>query len=136
MTVRLVVLSEVRADMPTPHLGHIYPRALLERELQRVSTERRVGELGPSDAVTLGNVTHLVSKAWVEASGEVAVEVEVLDTPRGSVLLWLATVRPITLRAILCGAGTVVNRVVQDDYRLGSINIDMVPDSRGQHQAT
>jgi hypothetical protein len=126
VTAKYVLGCKIQAGVPTPDWGHIYSRALLERELQRIVTEQGVGEYGFSSSdypTAFRNITHKVSRAWVEPNGEVRVEVEILDTPKGIELLALCAAQKTVLQALLCGVGTLAGATVQDDYRLGCINI-------------
>lgn len=73
--------------------GRIYPRNVLEREIRNymklVDERRATGELDHADdpVVNLKNVSHVITKMWMEADGTVMGEVEVLDKlPMGKTL--------------------------------------------------
>jgi len=73
--------------------GRIYPRHILEREIRNysklVQERRATGELDHADdpVVNLKNVSHVITKLWMESDGTVMGEVEVLDQlPMGKIL--------------------------------------------------
>lgn len=73
--------------------GRIYPRTILEREIRNymklVEERRATGELDHADdpVVNLKNVSHVITKLWMEHDGTVLAEVEVLDAlPMGKIL--------------------------------------------------
>lgn len=90
-----------RCDVPTQN-GRSYPRAIFEREVQRLSEsiERRraFGELDhPSDGKTkLTRASHIITKLTIDDDGHVLGEAEILDTPNGR-----------TLKAILAAGAEV-----------------------------
>lgn len=72
--------------------GRIYPRSLVEREINRLGGKMKIrglyGELDhPSDGATkLKRVSHLITNLRVESDGRVIGEMEVLPTPNGQIL--------------------------------------------------
>jgi len=73
--------------------GRVYPRHVLEREIRNylklVDERRATGELDHADdpVVNLKNVSHVITKLWMEHDGTVMGEVEVLDQlPMGKIL--------------------------------------------------
>lgn len=73
--------------------GRVYPRHVLEREIRNymklVDERRATGELDHADdpVVNLKNVSHVITKLWMESDGTVMGEVEVLDQlPMGKIL--------------------------------------------------
>lgn len=81
-----------RADTVNAN-GRIYPRHILEREIRNysklVQERRATGELDHADdpVVNLKNVSHVITKLWMESDGTVMGEVEILDQlPMGKIL--------------------------------------------------
>ena len=113
----------------------IYPKALLEREIQKLDEamkgRRLMGELDhPShDSVKLSNVSHLITK--LEAKGnEIIGEAEILDTPMGKVAKALIE-GGVQIGISSRGMGTLSEgsdgkRYVNEDFRL--ITWDLVAD--------
>ena len=73
--------------------GRVYPRHILEREVRNysklVEERRATGELDHADdpVVNLKNVSHVITKLWLEQDGTVMGEVEVLhELPMGKIL--------------------------------------------------
>jgi hypothetical protein len=92
---RLIVRGVIqRADTLNAN-GRVYPRHILEREIQNyqklVHERRATGELDHADdpVVNLKNVSHVITKLWMEDNA-VWAEVEVLDNlPMGKILFGL-----------------------------------------------
>jgi hypothetical protein len=121
-------------DTPTEN-GRIYPRKVMEREIERVMPEVKnrmfFGELDhPQDGKTaLSRVSHIVTDLRLEGN-EIVGELEVLNTERG-----------LNLQAILeaggkvgvsvRGLGSVIkegqHELVQDDYQLLGFDIVYMP---------
>jgi len=80
-----------RVDEATAN-GRRYPRAIIEREIKRLGEDLRsrrvMGELDhPQDGKTsLLRVSHIVTKLWVDGSGKIMGEAEILPTPNGKIL--------------------------------------------------
>lgn len=93
---RLIVRGVIqRADTVNAN-GRIYPRHILEREIRNyqvlVEERRATGELDHADdpVVNLKNVSHVITKLWMEADGTIMGEVEILDNlPMGKILYGL-----------------------------------------------
>jgi hypothetical protein len=112
--------------------GRIYPRAILERELQNyqkfIRENRALGECDHPDTsvVELKNVSHIVRDAYMD--GDVVYgTIELLDTPSGKILKSLVE-SGITLGVSSRGVGSTRRQgdtdVVQEDFQL--ICFDMV----------
>ena len=112
--------------------GRIYPRPVLEREVQKyqalVKERRALGELDhPEDSViNLKNASHLITEMWWDGD-RVMAKMEILNTPSGQILKELVNggvKRGISSR----GLGSVRNEargtIVEDDFQL--ICFDMV----------
>lgn len=89
---RIVARGEFgRCDLPTQN-GRIYPRAIYEREVNRlnenIGRRRCLGELDhPQDGKTkLNRVSHVITDLSVDEDGRVVGEAEILDTPAGKTL--------------------------------------------------
>ena len=90
-----VVVSALlqRADARNQN-GRVYPRHILEREVQNYSKAieegRATGELDhpESSVVNLSNVSHILRKIWWQGD-DVMGEVEILTTPKGKIALEL-----------------------------------------------
>ena len=112
-----------RADTQNQN-GRVYPRDILERELEnyeKLVAERRAhGELDHADdpVVNLKNISHIITKIWMEEDGAVFGEVEVLDTPNGRILKTLIEAQ-VTVGISSRALGSVIHDgdsdVVQDD---------------------
>jgi hypothetical protein len=118
----------------------IYPKALLEREIQKLDEamkgRRLMGELDhPShDSVKLSNVSHLITK--LEAKGnEIIGEAEILDTPMGKVAKALIE-GGVQVGISSRGMGTLSEgqdgkRYVNEDFRLITWDLVADPSTRG-----
>lgn len=93
---RLIVRGVIqRADTVNAN-GRIYPRNILEREIKNyqllVEERRATGELDHADdpVVNLKNVSHVITKIWMDEEGTVMGDVEILDNlPMGKILYGL-----------------------------------------------
>lgn len=93
---RLIVRGVIQRADTLNQNGRVYPRHILEREIQNyqklVQERRATGELDHADdpVVNLKNVSHVITKLWMEADGAVMGEVEILDNlPMGKILYGL-----------------------------------------------
>ena len=89
---RLVAEGEFgRCDVPTQN-GRIYPRKLMEREIERLAPELKergvTGELDhPSDGKqSLQRTSHVITGLKIEDDGRVIGKCEILETPMGNIL--------------------------------------------------
>jgi hypothetical protein len=129
--IEAVVLT---ADEPTMN-GRVYPRELIEREIERLRPEMESGRLlgWPADASrttdSLGEVSHLVRGMKVEDDGKVTAKIEVLSTEKGNLLRELIENREVKFGPR--GFGSVVDGVVQDDFKLRTIDVDLDPNGPG-----
>ena len=116
--------------------GRIYPRGILEREVNRLQsqiTERRlIGELDhPSEEVVhLANASHLITDLQLEGN-KVMGEAEILNTPSGKVLQELIRAG-VKMGISSRGTGSLEHDMQEDVYRvqdnLKMITWDMVSD--------
>lgn len=114
--------------------GRIYPRAILEREVQRymelIKENRALGELDhPEDSVVnLRNASHMVTDIWWKGN-DVMGKAKILNTPSGQILKALVE-SGVKLGISSRGLGSVrENRgetIVEDDFNL--ICFDFVSD--------
>jgi hypothetical protein len=130
-----LILSGVmqRADAQNGN-GRIYPRAILEREVQRymelIRENRALGELDhPDDSVVnLKNASHMVTDIWWNGN-DVMGKAKILNTPSGQILKALVE-SGVKLGISSRGLGSVrENRgqtIVEDDFNL--ICFDFVSD--------
>jgi len=112
--------------------GRIYPRAILERELQNyqkfIRESRALGECDHPDTsvVELKNVSHIIRDAHMQGD-TVYGTIELLDTPSGKILKSLVE-SGVTLGVSSRGVGSTKRQgdtdVVQEDFQL--ICFDMV----------
>lgn len=93
---RLIVRGVLQRADTLNQNGRIYPRSILEREIHNysklVQERRATGELDHADdpVVNLKNVSHVITKLWMEPDGAVMGEVEILDNlPMGKILYGL-----------------------------------------------
>jgi len=120
--------------------GRIYPKALLEREIDKLCESmkgrRLMGELDhpQHDSVKLSNVSHLITK--LEAKGnEIIGEAEILDTPMGKVARALIE-GGVQIGISSRGMGTLSEgqdgkRYVNEDFRLITWDLVADPSTRG-----
>lgn len=111
--------------------GRIYPRAVMSKAIKQYNEEftsrkRSLGELGHPEnpAVNLERVSHIVTSLKL-VGDKIHGKAKVIDTPYGDIAKNLLN-DGITLGVSLRGVGSVVNGVVQDDYKL--LAIDLVQD--------
>lgn len=122
-------------DTPTEN-GRIYPRALIEREIERlrpkIESRSLLGELDhPDDGKPrLTRVSHLITELRVDDDNVIRGKAEILDTDNGKNLYALAKAG-VSIGVSLRGYGsTIMNEngieVVQDDFEL--MTFDFVAD--------
>jgi len=110
--------------------GRIYPRALMQREVDRVSKDIADGKmLGSADHPKSGNteldkVSHLVKKMWIEKDGRGWASLSILNTNSGKnlkVILKSGAKLGVSTR----GYGTFDDKtkIVSDDYRLTGLDV-------------
>lgn len=111
--------------------GRIYPRAVMEQQIQKYNEEftsrkRSLGELGhpKNPSINLELVSHLVTELKL-VGNEIHGKAKIIDTPHGNIAKNLLN-DGITLGVSLRGVGSVVNGVVQDNYKL--LAVDLVND--------
>lgn len=126
---RLIVEGVLqRAEVPNQN-GRIYPRPILEREVQKyisreIAQNRALGELDhpESNIVNLKNVSHNIKRVWWQGN-DVMGEVEILSTPAGNILKELLKAG-VTIGISSRGMGSVEHSVrhnaviVKDDFDL------------------
>ena len=114
--------------------GRVYPRKVLEREVQKyeglVREGRALGELDhpETSVVNLANCSHRVTKIYMEGKKCMGV-IEVLNTPKGQILKALVEAGvPCGISSRGVGSVTESNgkTMVEDDFQL--ICFDMVAD--------
>jgi hypothetical protein len=116
-------------DKPNSN-GSIYPRAVVEKELERIKEVIKnrclIGELGtPGDSIVhFSNASHIVKD--LSLVGEtVEATIEVLNTPSGKVLQQLLSDKSVCFRPRGTGDGHIDengNFVVGKNYKLVSID--------------
>lgn len=123
-----------RADVPTGN-NRIYPRAVLEREIEKLKKEIAsrngiVGELDhPSDGRTrLRSVSHVVKALEMDEHGVITGEAEILGTEAGKTLVEIIK-SGVAVGISSRGTGSVItdengHEVVQEDFNL--ITFDFV----------
>lgn len=124
--------------------GRIYSRALWERILptvqERIKCREMVGELDhPQGEGSAKQISHLMTEARLEPSGDVYVEYEVLDTPQGRILDSLLRA-DVKIGISSRGEGELVNRSGQDyvdeeSYVLDTFDNVINPSTRGAYPA-
>lgn len=114
----------IKADVPNKN-GRIYPLALLNKIVedtkQKVAEGGLLGQLGMSDdlVVQFSQVSHKITDLRVEGNS-MMVDIEVLNTPKGKELMKLLDSNSVSFRT--CGVGGIKDGVMQDSYKLASIN--------------
>jgi hypothetical protein len=119
--------------------GRIYPRAILEREIDNyqkfIRENRALGECDHPDTsvVELKNVSHIVRETKMEGD-TVSGVVELLDTPSGKILQSLVEAG-VTLGISSRGVGSTRKQgdavIVQDDFQLICFDIVSEPSTPG-----
>lgn len=110
--------------------GRIYGKHLCEREINafqdKIIKRRALGELDhpPTPTVNLNNVSHLIESLQMDGNDGIGVS-KLLDTPKGLVAQILIK-EGILLGVSTRGVGTLTGDLVNDDYKL--ITVDIVAD--------
>jgi hypothetical protein len=127
-----------RCDEPNGN-GRIYPRSVLEREMQNYSKlikERRAtGELDHPEntEVRLQNVSHLVVESWWDGDAVMG-KIEILNTPAGKILQELIKAN-VTLGISSRGMGSTRQvegvTMVEDDFALLCYDMVSEPSTTG-----
>ena len=116
--VPLVVADQVSAN------GNIYPRQLLERVARQLNPAQTMAFVHDKGLQLLENVVGQVTHLQLAENGKLYGTIKLVDTPRGLDVqeLWLNDYRP---KFSMAGRGTVEGGVVQDDFHLDSIMVDI-----------
>jgi len=111
--------------------GRIYPRAVMEKELERYQTlikeKRSLGELGhpPNPTINLNNVSHLITNLRFEGS-DIVGKAKILDTPMGKIAQNFIE-EGVGLGVSSRGLGSLKEKdgvnEVQDDFHLATVDI-------------
>ena len=110
--------------------GRIYPRALMQREVNRVSKDISDGRmLGSADHPKGGNtelnsVSHLVTKMELDDNGKGWADLKILDTVAGKnlkVILKSGAKLGVSTRGF--GTQNPDTKLVNDDYRLSGLDV-------------
>ena len=122
--------------------GRIYPKEILEREIENYKTgpiaeNRALGELDHPDSsvINLQNVSHNIKKLWWDGD-DVMGEVEILSTPAGNILKALFAAG-VTVGISSRGMGSVKENMsegtveVQDDFELLCWDFVSTPSTHG-----
>lgn len=110
--------------------GRIYGKHICEREINsfqdKIVKRRALGELDhpPTPTVNLNNVSHLIESLQMDGNDGIGVS-KLLDTPKGLVAQILIK-EGILLGVSTRGVGTLTGDLVNDDYKL--ITVDIVAD--------
>lgn len=110
--------------------GRRYGKHLCEREINtfqdKIIKRRALGELDhpPTPTVNLNNVSHLIESLQMDGNDGIGVS-KLLDTPKGLVAQILIK-EGILLGVSTRGVGTLTGDLVNDDYKL--ITVDIVAD--------
>jgi hypothetical protein len=109
--------------------GRIYPKHLMESAISKFLTPS-FGCVGMESGLT--EASHIVDNVRVELDENglvycVKVDIETIDTDNGKLLESLSEVVDIKDNFRVCGIGSIKDGVVQDDYRMVSINYTSNP---------
>lgn len=109
----------VIADQPNKN-GRIYPKALLEREIERFTPQ--IGQIGPPDdsIISMGQASHKINQLEM-IDDKLVAHIEIMNTPCGKTLEKILPHMKFRLR----GIGAIKDGIVQESYRL--ITIDAYP---------
>jgi len=133
-----------RADAKNQN-GRVYPRRVLEREVEKYITEfvnnnRALGELDHPDhsTVELKNASHIITEMWWEKD-EIWGKVKILSTPAGDILKQLF-LEGVSLGISSRGVGSIKEvykedttyaAEVQDDFELIAFDFVSNPSTHG-----
>lgn len=119
--------------------NRIYPKNILERELvnfqKLISENRALGELSHPETpnINLPLVSHKITELHFEGN-DIVGKAKVLDTPNGKIVKSLID-EGVVLGMSSRGLGSVkehnTTNIVQDDYRLATIDIVSEPSGQG-----
>ena len=101
-----IVATSITADKPTPSLN-IYSREILERLIREFNVRARKrpvkGSILNQDAIyELGEVSHATRRLFIDDSGTLCAEIEIIDSPEGKKLLNMINENIIVARPIMC----------------------------------
>ena len=140
----LIVTGVIQRAEAKNQNGRIYPREVLEREIQKyiegpVKERRALGELDhpESSVINLQNASHNITKVYWNGD-DVMGEVEILSTPSGNILKELFR-NGITVGISSRGMGSVKDNMsegtveVQDDFELLCFDFVSTPSTHGAY---
>jgi len=103
----MIIATGIVVDTPTNCLN-IYPRPIMEKAIKQFNMRTnkkpiRGGILDPSNIDEIGEVTHTTRKLFINESGMLCAEIEILDTDAGAKLLEQINNSPkVIARPIMC----------------------------------
>lgn len=122
--------------------GRIYSRKILESQVkaiqEKIKDRSLVGALDhpQNDAIHLSQASHLITKLWIESSGQVLGECEILSTPSGQIVKALLT-DGVKIGISSRGLGTVTEneggKYVNEDFRLITFDLVSDPSTKGAY---
>lgn len=129
ISVMNIVVPFAQSDQKNGN-GRIYPRALLQREINRVQKDiDEGGFLGQADHPSggnteLGSVSHIVKKMFMDSGGRAWAELGILDTLKGRDLKTIIHAGG-RLGVSTRGFGTMDDTTgkVNDDYHLSNLDV-------------
>lgn len=122
--------------------GRIYPRTILESQVkglqEKINERALVGALDhpPNDAIHLSQASHLITKLWIEESGDVMGEAEILSTPSGKIVEALLNDNVkigISSRGLGTLSETKNGKVVNEDFKLLTFDLVSDPSTKGAY---
>lgn len=112
--------------------GRIYPKAILEKQVSiftedKIKQNRAMGELGHPDTteINLDRVSHII-KGFVQEGNMFIGKSEILDTAVGKTVKALID-GGVKLGVSSRGTGTLKESIVQNDYKLVTVDIVAEP---------
>lgn len=122
--------------------GRVYPKKVLENQVKalqdKIQERSLVGALDhpPNDAIHLSQASHLITKLWVEPSGDVMGEAEILSTPSGKIveaLLNDGVKIGISSRGLGSVSESEKGKIVNEDFKLITFDLVSDPSTKGAY---
>ncbi len=135
MSEPIILGTVIRADVPEDGTGALYPKAVLEQAVAKLSAaypDGIPGTIGNTPGpMSLSEVSHLAKAPRLREDGAVVAEIEVLTTPQGKVLLGMLD--PKNLRLTMRGSCTLRERVVTN-LMLDRLDVTPYTDARSNEK--
>ena len=126
--MKRVLATAIIADQPTSNLN-IYPKDILERAVKQFNARAaqkpiKGGILNPIAIDDIGEPTHITKKLFLNNSGVLCAEVEILDTEAGRQLGDNIKSEKVVARPVMCVPSYI--DIIKDQPKSDPLKVDKI----------